>query len=164
MEAMVHLAHGCPLVFPTSPWNDLHMGVLLGLLIAVVTALITWQAFSYTRRRDSKIDIQNAWVELHKAMVDVQAKRAIAMTQVGQQGAYGPSGPNAFVELQKGWALAVAQLQGQLDRMEDDPLRNEILEFLKGDNKPIAYWQMPAYAAAFESLCQKVAVKTKTQV
>jgi hypothetical protein len=137
------------------------MSVFLGLLIAGVSAFLTWQAMSYTRRRDSEVDARNSWVELHKAMVDVRAKRAIAMIQVGQQGAHSGSGPSSFVELQKGFALAVAQLRGQLDRLDSEPTRVEISEVLKGDNKPLAYWQSPEYEVVFESLCQKVATKSR---
>jgi hypothetical protein len=95
-------------------------------------------------------------------MVDVQAKRNIAMIQVGQQGAHSGSGPSLFVELQKDYSLAVSQLRGQLDLLNDDPLRQEIAQFLKGDNERTAYWQTAEYAVAFESLCQKVAMKSRS--
>lgn len=141
-----------------------HLTLLLAVatvFLTILGAVIAFQTLRYMRRRDLKVDTRNAWIELHKTMVDVRAKRAVAMVQVGQQGAHSGSGPSSFVELQKDYALAVDQLRGQLDRLNDDHLLVEISGFLKGDNKPTAYWQTPEYAATFDSFCHKVALKSR---
>jgi hypothetical protein len=135
------------------------MNELLGLMLSLIAVFIALRWYEYTRRRDAETDARRPWIELHKSMVDVRAKRA--MVQVSQPGAHAASGPSSFVELQKDYALAVAQLQGQLDRLNDNPLQVEISEFLKVSNKPTAYWQTPEYETTFDSLCQKVAMKSR---
>jgi hypothetical protein len=64
------------------------------------------------------------------------------------------------VQRVRDYTLASAQLRGQLDRLNDDPLIVELALFLD-DHKLEAQWQTAEYENTFNSFAQKVALKSR---
>jgi hypothetical protein len=132
--------------------------------IAVVLALLAYvvasQTFTYMRGRDFDVDTRSGWTEIHKAMVNLRVQRGFVIAQRGAMGGYGPGGPNPFVERKRDYDLATAQLRGQLDRLNDDPLLAEIGKFLE-DNKLMEQWETDEYEKTFDGFADKVAVKAR---
>jgi hypothetical protein len=130
-------------------------------IIAVLVALLAFwwsvRTFNYMRERDLVTDTRTGWIEVHKAMVSLNVERALVMSEPG--GGYGPT-ENPQVQRVRDYTLASAQLRGQLDRLNDDPLVVELALFLD-DHKLEAQWQTAEYENAFNSLAQEVALKSR---
>ena len=65
-----------------------------------------------------------------------------------------------FEERQRDYILATAQLRGQLDRLNDDPLLAEIGRFLE-DNTLMEQWETDEYERTFDGFADKVAMKAR---
>jgi hypothetical protein len=115
---------------------------------------------AYMRGRDLEVDTRTGWIEIHKAMVNLRVQRTLVMLQRGAMGAYSSSAPNPFEERVRDYVLATAQLRGQLDRLNDDPLILELAKFLD-DNKLMDQWQMDEYEKQFDAFAQSVAMKSR---
>lgn len=126
-------------------------------IFAVIVAIGTLR---YMRGRDSEVDTRTGWVEIHKAMINVRAQRAFVMLARGSMGAYASGSPNQFEERQRDYILAIAQLRGQLDRLNDDPLVLDLAAFLD-NNKLMEKWQTDEYENKFDAFAQKVALKSR---
>jgi hypothetical protein len=126
-------------------------------ILAVVVAIGTLR---YMRGRDSEVDIRTGWIEIHKAMVNLRVQRAFVMSQKGAMGAYTSGSPNPFEERQRDYVLATAQLRGQLDRLNDEPLIIELSAFLD-NNKLMEQWQTDEYEKQFDAFAHKVALKSR---
>jgi hypothetical protein len=130
-------------------------------LLAIIAVVIAWGTLRYMRSHDLKIETRNGWIELHKSMVNLQVHRKIALIQIMEPEAHpGGAGLGLNVDLQKPFSLAAAQLRGQLDRLNEDPLIVEIAQFLD-EKEPLARWQMPGYGARLEALSDNVAQKCR---
>jgi len=132
----------------------------LTVLLAIIAVAIAWGTLTYMRSHDLKIETRNGWIELHKSMVNLQVHRKIALIQIMEPEAHPGGGPWSYVDLQKPFSLAAAQLRGQLDRLNEDPLIAEIAQFLD-EKEPLARWQMPGYGARLEALSDSVAQKCR---
>ena len=75
-------------------------------------------------------------------------------------GAYASGSPNQFEERQRDYILATAQLRGQLDRLNDDPLILDLSTFLE-QNKLIEQWQTDEYQNKFDAFAHRVALKSR---
>jgi len=128
-------------------------------VLAAITVLVAFQTLGYMHRHDSETDTRSGWAEIHKAMVSLRVQRTFVLAQRGAMGAYGP-GPNQFEERQRDYILATAQLRGQLDRLNDEPLLGEIARFLE-DNKLMEQWETDEYEKTFDGFADKVAMKAR---
>jgi hypothetical protein len=132
----------------------------LTLLLAVGTVLLTvlgvvvaFRTLSYMRGRDLEVDTRNGWVEIHKAMVNLRVRRSMALVNQAWEA-------SEHAELVRTISLATAQLRGQLDRLNDDPLIVELAAFLDA-NKLTGQWQTAEYEKVFDAFCHKVAMKSR---
>jgi hypothetical protein len=112
------------------------------------------------RGRDLELDTRNGWIEIPKAMVNLRVQRSSVMLQSGALGAYTASGPNQAEERIRDYTLATAQLHGQLDRLNDDPLVVDLSTFLN-ENNLTSQWQTTKYEAKFDEFAHSVALKSR---
>jgi hypothetical protein len=132
----------------------------LTILLAIIAVVIAERTLSYMRGRDLEVDTRNGWIEIHKAMITLRANRAFVMMQWGQMGSYMQGVPNLYEERVKDYTLATAQLRGQLDRLNDDPLLIQISDFLEA-NILTKDWQKAEYETAFDVFAHQVAKKSR---
>jgi hypothetical protein len=100
------------------------------------------------------------WAEVHKAMIVVKQQRLAVLAQKGQMGSYTAGSPNLFVERMRDYDLAAAQLRGELERFDDDPLATELLTFLN-QNGQFTQWQTQEYEVKFDEFARRVALKSR---
>jgi hypothetical protein len=138
---------------------------VLAVLLAALTLLLAWVAYklsrqtlSYMRDRDLELDTRNAWIEIHKAMVNLRTHAAIIRVGTVLVG-YGPSEANT-ADAVTNFTLARSQLVGQLHRLNDDPLLLEISEFLLS-NLLTKDWQTTAFEEKFDAFAKRVALKAR---
>lgn len=131
----------------------------LTVLLAIIAIVVARETLSYMRGRDLEVDTRNGWIEIHKAMINLRVERALIILP-GQMGAYMPGASIPLEERVKGYTFASAQLRGQLDRLNDEPLVEEISEFLN-DNILTEQWQKPEFQTAFDAFAQRVAMKSR---
>jgi hypothetical protein len=132
----------------------------LTILLAIIATLIGFRTLQYMRSRDAEVDTRNAWVEVHKAMINLRVEWTFVMAQLGKIGRYpqGATGPSDVGVRE--YTLARAQLRGQLDRVnEADPLIIGLANFLD-ENLMTAKWQTTQYQTAFDGFVHQVAAKT----
>jgi hypothetical protein len=139
----------------------------LNLLFAGLAVLFGFLAYqvgkitlTYMRGRDLELDNRNGWIELHKAMVNLRVERTFVLAQRGARGGYSSSAPNPFEERKRDYDLATAQLRGQLDRLNDDPLIVDLAAFLE-DNQDMEKWQTDDYEKKFDEFAHSVAMKSR---
>jgi hypothetical protein len=123
----------------------------LTVLLAIIAIVVARETLSYMRGRDLEVDTRNGWIEIHRAMIRLRVQRAFIMLP-------NPWGPDP--KDSRDYTLAAAQLRGQLDRLNDDPLVVEIASFLD-DNVLTEKWQQPQYEKAFDTFVHKVAMKSR---
>jgi hypothetical protein len=143
--------------------NTENLNLLLAagtVFLAILAVIVAVQTLSYMRDRDLEVDTRNGWIEIHKAMINLRVQRTLVMAQRGQMGAYAQGTPNQFEERMRDYILATAQLRGQLDRLNDDPLIIELATFLD-DNKLMEQWQTDAYEKKFDEYAHRVAMKSR---
>jgi hypothetical protein len=129
-------------------------------VLAILAVVVAFQTLRYMRGRDSEVDTRTGWIEIHKAMINLRVQRAFVMSQRGAMGAYSSGSPNPFEERHRDYVLATAQLRGQLDRLNDDPLIVELAGFLD-ENKSMEQWQTDDYENKFDAFAKKVALKSR---
>jgi hypothetical protein len=129
-------------------------------LFAALAYRISTITLTYMRGRDLELDTRNGWIEIHKAMVNLRVQREFVNLARGAMGAYMAGSPNQFEERIRDVTLATAQLRAQLDRLNDDPLINELAVFLD-ENKLTAQWQADDYAPKFDAFVHRVAIKSR---
>jgi hypothetical protein len=129
--------------------------VLTGVALKVAS-----KTLNYMRGRDLEVDTRTGWIEIHKAMVNLRVQRSFVMLAQSAMGAYLAGGPNQAEERIRSYTLAAAQLRGQLDRLNDDPLVVEVAEFLD-ENISTTQWQTAEYEKAFDAFVHKVAFKSR---
>jgi len=132
------------------------LAVLFGAL-AFVISLIT---LTYMRGRDLEVDTRNGWIEIHKAMVNLRVQRMLVMLPAAMMAAFGVTAPVNSADSIKDYTLGAAQLRGQLDRLNDDPLVVEIGNFLDA-NKATTDWQTAKYETDFDAFAKRVAAKSR---
>jgi hypothetical protein len=129
-------------------------------LLAFLATLIAFQTLKYMRGRDAEVDTRNAWIEVHKAMINLRVEWTFVMFQVGQMGSYSSGATNPYDAGVREYTLARAQLRGQLDRVnESDPLIINLANFLD-ENLLTARWQTEQYQTTFDGFVHKVAAKS----
>lgn len=131
----------------------------LTVLLAVFATAVALQTLTYMRRRDLELDTRNGWIEIHKAMVNLRVRRELVMLPA-KMDVLNSSGAWNTGSLVSDYTLASAQLRGQLDRLNDDPLIVELAAFLEA-NIATAQWQTPQYQTEFDSFAHKVAMKSR---
>lgn len=132
----------------------------LTVLLAILAVLVAINTLRYMRGRDLEVDTRNDWIEIHRAMVNLRAQRSFVLEQRGQMGAYASGTPNQFEERKRDYELALAQLRGQLDRLNNDPLLSEIGKFLD-NNTQMERWQADDFEKAFDAFAHSVALKSR---
>jgi hypothetical protein len=139
----------------------------LNLLLAAVTVVlaipavvVAIQTLGYMRGRDLEVDNRSGWIEVHRAMVNLEVQREFVLQQRSQMGAYSSDLPNRYTEHLREFLEAYAQLRGQLDRLNDDPLGDEIARFLEA-NRSDDQWQSKEYEVAFGEFARKAAMKSR---
>jgi hypothetical protein len=137
---------------------------LLFAALAVLFGALAWRiakiTLTYMRGRDLELDTRNGWIEIHKAMVNLRVQRSLVMLQGSALGAHTSSGPNQAEERIRDYTLATAQLRGQLDRLNDDPLVEALSTFLN-ENNLTAQWQTQEYETKFDEFSESVAMKSR---
>jgi hypothetical protein len=137
----------------------------LNILLAALTLFMAWVAFKLSRRtltymkeRDFELDTRNGWIEIHKAMVNLRTLGALVRFP-SSLGSYSQSMGHADAVVEN-YTLARSQLLGQLDRLNDDPLLDQISEFLKA-NLLTQDWQTDRFEKRFDTFAQQVALKSR---
>ncbi len=129
-------------------------------VLAFVAVLVGICTLKYMRNRDSQVDTRVGWIEIHKAMVNLRVQRTFVLAQRSQMGAYSSLVPNQFEERRRDYVLATAQLRAQLERLSDDPLTVDLVEFLNA-NQEMEKWQTDEYENKFDSFAHQVALKSR---
>lgn len=131
----------------------------LTVLLAILAVVVAFQTLAYMRGRDLEVDTRNDWIEIHKAMINLRVQRSLVLSS--PRGSYvSGSGPNPLQERINDYTLAAAQLQGQLDRLNDDPLLVELSTFLS-KNSQMDQWQTKEYEMQFDEFVHRVALKSR---
>jgi hypothetical protein len=93
-------------------------------------------------------------------MINLRVQRSFVMLANSALGAYTSSGPNQAEVRIREYTLAAAQLRGQLNRLNDDPLLVELSTFLN-ENNMTAQWQTQEYETRFDEFAHSVAMKSR---
>lgn len=133
----------------TSEHLNLFLAVLT-ILLAIIATVVAYQTLRYMRRRDSEVDTRNGWIAIHKAMINLRVQRSFYMAGVH----------NTNEESIRDFTLAAAQLRGQLNRLNDEPLTMELADFLD-ENGLTAQWQTQEFEKAFDAFAHKVAMRSR---
>jgi hypothetical protein len=139
------------------------LATLFGALAVLFGALayrVAKVTLTYTRGRDLELDTRSGWIDIHKAMVNLREQRRFVMSKLGQTGTPVNGTPPLVVEIQRDYIFAAAQLFGQLDRLNDEPLIVELAKFL-GQNKLASEWQTDKYATDFDAFAHRVALQSR---
>jgi hypothetical protein len=138
----------------------------LSVLFAALAVLFGYLALrvgritlTYMRGRDLELDTRNGWIEIHKAMVNLRVQRMLVMLP-DVMAALGVPAPIKSADSIKDYTLGAAQLRGQLERLNDDPLVVEITKFLE-DNKSTTDWQSDKFQPRFDEFAHSVAMKSR---
>ncbi len=129
-------------------------------VLAFVAVGVGIGTLQYMRNRDAEVDTRTGWIEIHKSMVNLRVQRTFVLAQRSQMGSYNSSVPNQFEERRRNYVLATAQLQAQLERLNDDPLTLDLVKFLN-EHEEMEQWQTDAYEKKFDEFAHKVAVKAR---
>ena len=89
--------------------------------VAMVGLFVSWLQLRYVRLRDKNLDTRNGWTDMHKAMLAFRFKREMLNQSPGVY----PEIRDAMVAVSE----SLHNLRGQLDRMPDSPLVEQISEF-----------------------------------
>jgi hypothetical protein len=133
--------------------------------VAVLFGYLAWRigkfTLTYMRGRDLELDTRNGWIEIHKAMVNLRVQRMLVMLP-GVMATLGVPAPIKSADSIKDYTLGAAQLRGQLDRLNDDPLIVAIAKFLD-ENKATPNWQTAKYETDFDAFARDVAMKSRSK-
>lgn len=132
---------------------------ILAVLFGALAYRVSTITLTYMRTRDLELDTRNGWIEIHKAMANLRVQRDLVLMQRGAMGANSSGSPNQFEERERDYILGTAQLRGQLDRLNDDPLIVELAAFLD-NNKLMDQWQTEDYEAKFDAFAHSIAMKS----
>jgi hypothetical protein len=137
-------------------WLRLHApftAALVTVEIAIVGLIISWLQLRYMQRRDADLDIRNGWTETHKLMMTFRFKRGSL-----QMSYFATSSARADAAIAASESLH--NLKGQLDRMPDDPLVEQLADFLH-TNWEAEKWRSPEFEQQFDEYAKKVALLTQ---
>lgn len=133
-------------------WGCLHAAfpaALVAIEIALIGLFISWRQLRYMQRRDRDLDIRNVWVETHKLMLTFRFRRELL--NLPDFHAYPKSAEGAIAVSE-----SLHNLKGQLDRMPDCPLVEEMATFLH-TNMQSEQWRSAAFQQQFDQYAQQVA-------
>jgi hypothetical protein len=143
-----------PALYPI--WEWLRAGSTAALVtveIAGVGAIIAWRQLVYAQQRDKDLDIRNGWTETHKLIMTFRFKREILNAPFNAD--YPRSADAAIAALE-----SLHNLKGQLDRMPDCPLVEQIADFLNSNWQP-EEWRSPEFVNKFDEYAKQVALLTR---
>jgi hypothetical protein len=116
--------------FILSHWRDVLSAAFVGILIAVVGAIIAWLQLDYAKKRDAKLDSRSQWEKIHKAMMEFRFRREI----INSPGPTSNYDGGVIVESRTiETAHALHMLRAELDRSPESPLVTSICEFLNAN-------------------------------
>jgi hypothetical protein len=138
-------------------WNLLHpiaSAAMVTVEVAVVGLLVSWQQYRYMKRRDREIDIRGGWTETHKLMMTFRFKREIWKLNLSTL-------PNAeYVGAGLAALESFHNLKGQVDRLPDGELVEQIADFLH-ENSESEKWMSDAFEESFDGFARQVASLTQ---
>lgn len=122
--------------------------------IALVGLVVSWLQYRYMKKRDRDIDIRDGWTETHKLMMAFRFKRDVWNLNLSAfpNSKYAEAGLIALESLH--------DLKGQLDRMPDCPLVEQIASFLH-DNWESEKWMSKEFQDPFDEYAKQVAMLTR---
>jgi hypothetical protein len=131
--------------------------------LAVLFGYLAWRigkfTLTYMQGRDLELDTRNGWIAIHKAMINLRVQREFIMAP-GRWALLGIPAPINSEDGIKDYTLAAAQLRGQLDRLNDDPVIVNLAEFLDA-NILTAQWQTEKFQQDFDAFVHDVALKSR---
>ena len=132
---------------------------LVTIEIAIVGLIVSWLQLRYMQRRDKEIDMRNSWTDTHKLMMTFRFRRE-SLSLVERM--YGGNG-----EVVRAEALVTSEslhnLKGQLDRMPNIPLVEQIADFLHA-NWEANKWRSDEFQRQFDAYAQQVAYHTRPRL
>jgi hypothetical protein len=126
---------------------------LVTIEIAIVGLIVSWWQLRYAKKRDRAIDARNSWTELHKLMTSFRFKREL----LNQTELTYPKFGEAILVASE----SLHDLKGQIDRMADSPLVNQIAGFLI-DHWQAEKWRSSDFQKQFDEYARQVAFLTRT--
>ncbi|MGO8720961.1 MAG: hypothetical protein ACLQMO_17365 [Acidobacteriaceae bacterium] len=133
----------------------LSLAPLVTIEVAVVGLIVSWLQLRYMKRRDHELDIRNGWVEIHKLMRTFRFKRELLLNK-----------ENLKQSNRSGFDMdaleSLHNLKGQLDRMPDGPLVDQIADLLR-KNWQYHQWKAKPFEAAFDQYAREVALLTRPE-
>jgi hypothetical protein len=141
-----------------SVWQHLRvlsLAPLVTIEVAVVGLVVSWLQLRYAKQRDHDLDIRNGWVELHKLMRTFRFKRELLNNK--QNLNHPDSSEFAMDALE-----SLHNLKGQLDRMPDDPLVDQIVDLLSV-NWQAEQWRAKPFEVAFDQYARQIALLTRPE-
>jgi hypothetical protein len=139
-------------------WNPLRMLSLAPLVtieVAVVGLIVSWLQLRYMKRRDHELDIRNGWVEIHKLMRTFRFKRELLNNKESL------NQPNSSAFAMEALE-SLHNLKGQLDRMPDGPLVDQIADLLR-KNWQSDQWRAKPFEVVFDNYARQVALLTRPE-
>jgi hypothetical protein len=133
-------------------WNYLFRYISLPISVAVVSAIVSYMQLRYMKQRDNAADLRNGWTETHKLMMKFVYLRELLNQPSPSVGETFAAASNALG--------ALHDLKGQLDRMPDSPLTNELAKFLH-TNWQAENWRSDQFRREFDQYAHKIAVLTR---
>ena len=133
-------------------WAWIHpafTAALIAIEIAQVGLFVSWRQLQYMQQRDDAVDIRGSWAETHKRMIVFRFKREL-LNQANLS--YPMSADNAIAALE-----ALHVLKGQLDRMPDSTLVEQIADFLHA-NEAAELWRSAAFVKTFDDFARRAAI------
>jgi hypothetical protein len=125
---------------------------LVTIEIAIVGLIVSWWQLRYAKQRDRDIDIRNSWTELHKLMTAFRFKREL----LNQTELTYPKHGEAIIMVSE----SLHNLRGQVDRMPDGPLVEQIAAFLKA-SLHADRWRSADFQEQFDVYAGQVAYLTR---
>jgi hypothetical protein len=139
-------------------WEILRSAASTALVIAGVGLIVSWLQYLYMKKRDRDVDIRNGWTETHKLMVTFRFKRDV--WKLNLSAFLSDSHASKYAEAGLVAMEALHNLKGQLDRLPDSPLVEQLANFLH-DNWESEKWMSDEFQKPFDEYAKRVALLTQ---
>ena len=133
--------------------QSVSLATLVTIEVTIVGLIVSWLQLRYMQRRDKELDIRNGWTETHKLMMNFRFKRELLNQQ--EFATYPKS-----LEVVPAVSESLHQLKGQLDRMPDCPLVEQLADFLH-TNWEADKWRSVDFEKPFDAYAKQVALLSR---
>ncbi len=125
---------------------------LVTIEIAIVGLIVSGLQMRYMKRRDKVIDIRNAWTDMHKLMLTFRFKRMLLNQSDGTY----PGIAQTLIAVSE----SLHNLRGQLDRMPDCRLVEQLTDFIDANQDP-EKWRAEIFEKQFDAYAHEAALLTR---